>query len=159
MHSEGIITSGQCTYAYFLKFIKCNTALQTMKSSSLKTKLVSCPRLWIFMVIWMAAIPIFRLGFYLDGEIEFKTPQPYIKSLKVVKSEEKVTNSTKSILYFTPFFGMKDFGFGFGQLPFIKKGCPVTNCFATDNKTLFSKYLLACYGGPKNLAFSWSSVF
>ena len=108
-------------------------------------------QIWICMVIWMAIIAIFRLGFYLDGAIEFKTPQPYIKSLNVpisispkmnlvVKSEEKVTKSTKSILYFTSFFGMKDFGFGFGQLPFIKKGCPVTNCFATDNKTLFSKY-------------------
>ena len=89
------------------------------------------------------------MGFYLDGSPEFKTPQPYIKSLKVPinvpkmnldKSEEKVTNSTKSILYFTSFFDMKDFGFGFGQSPFIEKGCPVTNCFATDNKTLYSKY-------------------
>merc|ERR1712016_156562 len=90
------------------------------------------------------------MGFYLDGSPEVKTPQPFIKSLKVPiispkmyldKSEEKVTtNSTKSILYFTSFFNMKDFGFGFGQSPFIEKGCPVTNCFATDNKTLFSKY-------------------
>ena len=102
------------------------------------------------MVIWIALFQL--LGFYLDVSSEFKTPQPYIKSLNisinlpnmnltVVKSREKGNNSPKSILYFTPFFEMKDFGFGFGQLPFIEKGCPVTNCFATNNKTLFSKYL------------------
>ena len=123
---------------------------QTMKFSSHKTKLVSWPILYICIVIWIAIIAMFNMGFYLDGSPEFKTPQPYIKSLKVSinvpkinldKSEGKVTtNSTKSILYFTSFFDMKDFGFGFGQSPFIEKGCPVTNCFATDNKTLYSKY-------------------
>ena len=128
--------------------------------SSLKTKLVSWPLIWIYMVIWIALFQL--LGFYLDVSSEFKTPQPYIKSLNisinlpnmnltVVKSREKGNNSPKSILYFTPFFEMKDFGFGFGQLPFIEKGCPVTNCFATNNKTLFSKYYLVL-NSLKNLS-------
>ena len=55
------------------------------------------------------------------------------------KKEIVVTNLTKKILYFTSYFHMKDFQFGFGQKPFFEKGCPVTNCFATNNKTLLSK--------------------
>ena len=56
-----------------------------------------------------------------------------------VRWEEKVNKSTKNILFFTPYFHMKDFQFGFGHLPFLEKGCPVTNCFTTNNKTMLSK--------------------
>ena len=64
------------------------------------------------------------------------------KSAPADRLEEKkeiFTNLTKKILYFTSYFHMKDFQFGFGQKPFFEKGCPVTNCFATNNKTLLSK--------------------
>ena len=64
---------------------------------------------------------------------------------RLEEKEEVVTNLTKKILYFTSYFHMKDFQFGFGQKPFFEKGCPVTNCFATNNKTLLSKhYKLYC---------------
>ena len=58
---------------------------------------------------------------------------------RVEEKKEIATNLTKKILYFTSYFHMKDFQFGFGQKPFFEKGCPVTNCFATNNKTLLSK--------------------
>ena len=53
---------------------------------------------------------------------------------------EENARTTKKILYFTPYFHMKDFQFGFGHLPFIEKGCPVSNCYATNNRSLLSKY-------------------
>ena len=53
---------------------------------------------------------------------------------------EENAKTTKKILYFTPYFHMKDFQFGFGHLPFIEKGCPVSNCYATNNRSLLSKY-------------------
>ena len=58
---------------------------------------------------------------------------------------EEDAKTTKKILYFTPYFHMKDFQFGFGHLPFIEKGCPVSNCFATNNKSLLSKFTFAQY--------------
>jgi hypothetical protein len=46
---------------------------------------------------------------------------------------------TKNILFFTTYFHMKDFQFGFGQQPFVDNKCPVTNCFATNNRSLLGK--------------------
>ena len=51
---------------------------------------------------------------------------------------ESAAKKTKKILYFTPFFDLKDFGFG--QKPFIERGCPVSNCFTTNNRSLLSKF-------------------
>ena len=38
----------------------------------------------------------------------------------------------RKIIYWTHFYGHRDFEFGFGQEPFIKAGCPVTNCITTS---------------------------
>ncbi|XP_031328238.1 alpha-(1,3)-fucosyltransferase C-like [Photinus pyralis] len=47
---------------------------------------------------------------------------------------EKVTDPIpKSILYWNPFWGRKDYYIGFGAEPF--RTCEYKNCFATDNKT------------------------
>ena len=43
--------------------------------------------------------------------------------------------SYRKILYYNSFFDMKDFQFGFGTEPFIRYNCPVTNCWATGDKT------------------------
>ena len=50
----------------------------------------------------------------------FKAPRPQTKYL----------SSVKRILFFTPYFGMEDWGFGFGSEPFGR--CPVKNCFVTN---------------------------
>ena len=51
-------------------------------------------------------------------------------------------NSTKKILYYTPFTDHEDLLFGVGHNPFIEKGCPVTNCFVTNNRLLLSEYYI-----------------
>ena len=45
----------------------------------------------------------------------------------------------KKILFYTPFFSRKDYAFGYGNKPFVQNGCPVTNCFTTNNRNLLSK--------------------
>ena len=42
----------------------------------------------------------------------------------------------KKILYWTHFYGHRDFEFGYGQKPFIEAGCPVGNCVATGTLKL-----------------------
>ena len=41
--------------------------------------------------------------------------------------------NVKKILFYTPFFSMKDWGFGFGQKPFER--CPVSNCLTTNDRS------------------------
>ena len=50
----------------------------------------------------------------------FKAPRP----------QPKYLSSVKRILFFTPYFGMEDWGFGIGSEPFGP--CPVKNCFVTN---------------------------
>ena len=46
--------------------------------------------------------------------------------------------STKTILYFTTYFGLKDFECGFGGQPFLDRcggeESPASNCYATDDR-------------------------
>ncbi len=44
--------------------------------------------------------------------------------------------TAKKILYFTSYFDMKDFAFGFGHEPFVTFNCPVHQCYATNNRSL-----------------------
>ena len=46
--------------------------------------------------------------------------------------------SVKTILYFTPYFHMIDWDFGFGQQPFVSNNCPVQNCVITNNRSHLS---------------------
>ena len=48
----------------------------------------------------------------------------------------------KKILYFTSYFGMKDWMFGFGNQPFVDHKCPVTNCYITNKRNGLRKYML-----------------
>ena len=54
-------------------------------------------------------------------------------------------SKAKKILYYTSFFGAKDFDFGFGNEPFIERKCPDTNCYTTNNKTLLGKQQGVCH--------------
>ena len=82
-----------------------------------------------------------------------RAPKPYyMNSLQTnvkIDSHEpavKTFEKMKKILYFTKFFEATNFGFGFEQKPFEDFGCPVTNCYATNNRSLLgnNKQLLFC---------------
>ena len=55
--------------------------------------------------------------------------------LQVRNKTADLPSEPKIILYWTGFYGNKNMVFGFGQEPFIKAGCPVTNCWATANRS------------------------
>jgi hypothetical protein len=70
--------------------------------------------------------------------------------LPIVKTPNLILNTglaalapfkaAKNILFFTSYFDQANFEFGFGQQPFFDFGCPVTNCYTTNNKSLLGKY-------------------
>ncbi|EFX64165.1 hypothetical protein DAPPUDRAFT_15329, partial [Daphnia pulex] len=43
------------------------------------------------------------------------------------------------ILFWTPFFGVKDYGFGIGRDAFTKAKCPVNNCMTTTDRNLVNQ--------------------
>ena len=45
-------------------------------------------------------------------------------------------NTSKKILYYTNFFGMRDWKFGFGNKAFVSNQCPEQNCFITRDHNL-----------------------
>ena len=47
--------------------------------------------------------------------------------------------SLKTILFWTPYYNKSDYTVGFGQEPFIKGGCKVTNCFTTADRNLLNQ--------------------
>ena len=49
--------------------------------------------------------------------------------------------TAKKILYFTSYFGMHDWRFGFGNQPFLEHKCPVTNCYITNKRDNICKYI------------------
>ena len=55
-------------------------------------------------------------------------------------SSNRGHNTTKTILVYTPYFHMKDWDFGFGQEPFVRHKCPVTNCFVTNERRYLPHY-------------------
>ena len=48
-------------------------------------------------------------------------------------------NSSKKILFYTPFFSNSDYSFGFGNKPFVENECLVTNCITTNDRNSLSK--------------------
>ena len=65
--------------------------------------------------------------------------EEHIDQIDLSEPKKDKNDGLKYILYFTSYFHMKDYQFGFGQEPFEKFGCEVTNCFATNNKTYLGK--------------------
>ena len=43
----------------------------------------------------------------------------------------------KKILFYTSFFGSSDWYFGMGDNVFQEKGCPISECIITNNRTMF----------------------
>jgi alpha-1,3-fucosyltransferase len=48
-------------------------------------------------------------------------------------------DDVKLILFWTPFFKVKDFGFGSGRKAFINAECPVNNCATTSDRNLVNQ--------------------
>jgi len=51
----------------------------------------------------------------------------------------EIRNDVKRILLWTPFFGVKDYGFGIGRDAFIRANCPVNNCMTTPDRNLVNE--------------------
>ena len=80
----------------------------------------------------------------LNDEILISNPPPSLvhTATAVLTTNEalSLTSSNndapiKTILYWTGLFASSDMYFGFGQEPFIRAGCKVTNCIATADRT------------------------
>ena len=59
-----------------------------------------------------------------------------IISAKACSSSKTKLSAPKRILFYTSYFSMKDWLFGFGQKPF--ENCPVSNCLTTDDRKLLN---------------------
>jgi hypothetical protein len=128
---------------------------------SLKRNILTC-----VLSIWIVTI---LLGHKLEVSNVNRTPQPYrqnslggpVDYTNFVQAHEKQPKppvlkppiltlneslaqfkAAKKILFFTSYFHMPNYQFGFGQRPFFDYGCPVTNCYTTNNKSLLRKSLL-----------------
>ena len=60
-------------------------------------------------------------------------------------------NPPKVVLYWTKYYEAADFGFGLGRKPFIRAGCKVTNCIATNDRSMLDKSdAILFHGGQFN---------
>ena len=105
----------------------------------------------VSFIIWICTFIIGRT--FEENSLYFKTPQPYYHPIEnniTLKEKYKTPakfdgdDGLKTILFYTPFFHMIDWQFGFGRQPFIDYGCPVTNCFTTNEPKMLGKIFL-CY--------------
>ena len=88
--------------------------------------------IWIILILY---------GRNQEKGSEYKRPRPYRNVKKDNLRHDKKFIETKKILYYTPYFTLTDFEFGFGQEPFKELNCPVTNCYATNDRNLLRKIL------------------
>jgi alpha-1,3-fucosyltransferase len=56
-----------------------------------------------------------------------------------ISEPDKKRDIPKVILYWNKVFNDSDMRFGFGQEPFINAGCKISNCIATNNRSLFNQ--------------------
>ena len=102
--------------------------------------------IFVILVIWICTFIIGRN--FEDDSLYFKAPKPYYydytkevnKTSQKYKNASKLEDGLKTILFYTPYFHMIDWQFGFGQQPFIDYGCPVTNCYTTNQQILGKIY-------------------
>ena len=73
--------------------------------------------------------PIPKL-YLLESKKNYQRPLPTRRNCCTLKK----TTNYKTILLYTPFYIKKDWMFGgFGQDPFVKYECPVSNCYVTND--------------------------
>ena len=111
-------------------------------------KMIAWKRIVILVsfIIWICTFIIGRT--FEENSLYFKTPQPYYYPMEnnvTLKEKYKTpakfegNDGLKTILFYTPYFHMIDWQFGFGRQPFIDYGCPVTNCFTTNEAKMLGK--------------------
>jgi alpha-1,3-fucosyltransferase len=83
------------------------------------------------------------LAYNLTNKFENSLPTKlYLKidnSTNNLANPSKIENDVKRILLWTPFFGVKDYGFGIGRDAFIKAKCPFNNCMTTSDRNLVNQ--------------------
>lgn len=87
---------------------------------------------------------LINIEFHLELTQEAVLKEYYVSGDKQISSSSQSTSSIassspKTILFWTPYYDRKDFTFGFGQEPFVKAGCKVTNCIATADRSLVNQ--------------------
>ena len=95
-------------------------------------------------IILVLLLWILQLSLSLDdacshGDQNCDSSNPSNKYRKDTNSGQAV--QPKKIIYWTHFYGHRDFEFGFGQEPFNKAECAVSNCIATSKLLSFCKIL------------------
>ena len=81
----------------------------------------------------------------LEENKYLKTPKPAFhpevtkNGINIKQKYNTSENGLKTILFYTPFFHMIDYEFGFGNQPFIDFDCPITNCYTTNDKNALGK--------------------
>ena len=92
----------------------------------------------IIMLLWLQQVAsLDNICHHGDEHCEEASPDNKYK----METNPGIPDKPKKILYWTHFYGHRDFEFGYGQKPFIEAGCPVTNCIATGTfqlKTIFA---------------------
>ena len=80
-------------------------------------------------------------GAFVSNDLGWRRPKPVYIQEEDERSVQNVqdtkpfnASAAKSILYFTSYFDMTDFEFGFGNEPFHRYGCPETNCWTTADR-------------------------
>ena len=83
----------------------------------------------IFMLLWLRDVAsLENVCHHGDEHCEEASPD---KKYTMETNSGIPADKPKKILYWTHFYGHRDFEFGYGQKPFIEAGCPVSNCIAT----------------------------
>ena len=73
--------------------------------------------------------------YYEEEEQQFNYSDDNAFAAAAAAAADVQPDKVKTILLFTPFFGMKDWAFGgFGREPFLKAKCPVSNCYITNDR-------------------------
>ena len=80
--------------------------------------------------LWIRGGPIFCLNPAVFTKSNFSEEKP-VTTENI--STTKETPNVKKILFYTPYFSMNNWGFGFGQKPFER--CPVSNCLTTNDRS------------------------
>ncbi len=103
-----------------------------MKKLDIQHAVLACLTLWGLTCL---------VGKHLENVDMQTNYRPIFVAQQQGKNKKSVQPSMKKILFYTPFFHMQDWEFGFGHEPFVNFQCPVSSCFTTNNKSQFGSIL------------------
>ena len=98
-------------------------------------------KLWLFVLSVACFILMFQavIKFEMVKNKYFGSDFYIGNQMHSVKQElsETSNSDTKYILYWNSAYESTKYGFCCGQKPFLEYNCPVSNCFATDDRNYF----------------------